>query len=229
MFDVLKRRMTLENYNAFINDYKLLYHNKQCGQYKQLYSFTKNANIFAKSIYDELHDKFNYIVYKQIAKNNAQVHALLQSLLKTKGIYAAFIVELHYLIEIYISFLIEYVLKQELNDNNIRIIANNHLDIVMKIDMMIDNKPIQIKNYSFISCNDALENRLTVYKKISGLSFIFYSLEEDNIYIKEVDNRVLLPMEEINGFSFSLPTKNISVDEAVNRIKSSVKLITNKN
>lgn len=221
MFAVLKDNMTSENYAAFINDYELLYNNKQCGQWKQLYKFKKDAKIFAKDIFIELHDKYNYLAYKQIAKNNKSVHALLQALLNTKGIYAAFIVELHYLTEIYISFMIEYVFKQELQkQTNIRIISNDYLDIVKKIDIVMNDKPIQIKNYSFISCNEATTNRLYEYRNIKGICFVFYSFEKDNICIMEINNSVLLPIESIDGFTALAPTRKRTIKETIDMIKA---------
>ena len=220
MFAAFKENMSPENYAAFINDYQLLYNNKLCGQWKQLHKFKKDANIFAKDIFIELHDKYNYLVYKQIAKNNKQVHALLQALLNTKGIYAAFIVELHYLTEIYISFMIEYVFKQELEkQTNIKIVSNNYLDIIKKIDLVMNDKPIQIKNYSFISCNETTTDRLNEYKNIKGIHFIFYSLEKDNICFKEIDNKVLLTLEKIDGFTACLPTKNLTLTEAIAAVR----------
>lgn len=221
MFTALKENMSPENYAAFINDYELLYNNKICGQWKQLYKFKKDANIFAKDIFKELHDKYNYLVYKQIVKNNKQVHALLQALLQTKGIYAAFIVELHYLTEIYISFMIEYVFKQELEkQTNIKIVSNDYLDIVKKIDIVMNDKPIQVKNYSFVSCNETTTDRLNEYKNIKGLCFIFYSYTKDNICFMEIDNNVLLPIEKIDSFTALLPTKEVTLKQTIDSIKA---------
>lgn len=223
MFDVLKKRMSQENYNAFINDYELLYHNKLCAQYKQLHSFKKKANIFAKSLFDGLNDKYNYLEYKQIVKKDIRVHALLQALLQTKAdnaIYSAFIVELHYSTEIYISFMIEYVFKQELKTiNNIKILSNNYLDVIKKIDVVMNDKPIQIKNYSFISCNEMTTDRLTMYKDCKGLCFIFYDYVKDNICFKEIDNKVLLPVEEINDFTACLKSKNLTLSETIAAVR----------
>ncbi|SDB69825.1 hypothetical protein [Butyrivibrio sp. INlla16] len=220
MFAALQENMSPENYTAFINDYQLLYNNKLCGQWKQLHKFKKDGNIFAKDIFKELHDKYNYLAYKQIAKNNKQVHALLQALLNTKGIYAAFIVELHYLTEIYISFMIEYVFKQELQkQSNIKIVSNDYLDIVKKIDIVMNDKPIQIKNYSFISCNETTTDRLKEYKNIKELSFIFYTLEKDNICFMEIDNKVLLPIESIDSFTALLPTKEITLAQTIAAVR----------
>lgn len=213
--------MSADNYAAFINDYELLYHNKLCGQYKKLHSFKKKANIFAKSIFDKLQDKYNYLDYKQIVRNDTQVHALLQSLLLSdKGIYAAFIVELHYTTEIYLSFMVEYVLKQELKENNIKIVSSNYLDVIKKIDVVMNDKPIQIKNYSFISCNELTTDRLNEYKNIEGIHFIFYSLEKDNIYFSEIDNKILVPFTDLDDFTACLGKKNITLKEIIKRVKA---------
>jgi hypothetical protein len=223
MFNVLKSHMTIDNYKAFIKDYELLYHNKLCAQYKLLHSFKKKANIFAKSLFDGLNDKYNYLEYKQIVKKDIRVHTLLQALLSTKednAIYSAFIVELHYATEIYISFMIEYVFKQELKENNIKIVSSNYLDVIKKIDVVMNDKPVQIKNYSFISCNELTTERLKEYKNIKGIHFIFYSLEKDNICFAEIDNKVLLPLTDINDFTACLGKKNITLKETIERVKA---------
>lgn len=221
MLGVFKENMDEHNYYSFKNDYELLYHLKKCQAWKEVYKLKKSSGIISKQLYDELHDKYSYNDYKSIVRGNKQVHALLQSTLLTKGIQQAYFLELYYTTEIYISFMIEYIFKQEIkNKTNIKIISNNSLDIIKKIDLILDNKPIQIKSYTFISCNELTTDRLKEYKNNKDMHFIFYSMEEDNIYFAEIGNKVLVPITDINDFTACLGKNNLTLKETIERVKA---------
>lgn len=221
MFDVFKKNMDSENYNTLIMDYQVLYHNKQCVKWSMLHSLKKTTNIIALDLFSQLHNKYNYKEFKYIVLNDKKVHSLLQSNLQLKGIYQAFILELHFTIEIYISFMIEYIFKQEIRNNTeLKVISSYDLDMIKKIDLIIGNKPIQIKNYSFISSNQILDKRLSDYKKCNNLYFIFYTLGKDNIYFVEIDNKVFINVNDINGFTALLDNKEITLLETIDKIKA---------
>ena len=221
MLGIFKENMDEHNYYCLKNDYELLYYMKQCQPWKEVHKLNKGSGIVAKQLFDELQDKYKYTDYKSIVNDNKQVHRLLQTTLLTKGIQDAYILQLHYTIEIYISFMIEYIFKQEIKRNtNIKILSNYNLDVVKKIDMVLDNKPIQIKSYTFISCNDMTTDRLKLYRNCKDLHFIFYSLEKDNIYFAEIDNKVLVPITDINDFTACLGKNNITLKETIERVKA---------
>ena len=221
MLGIFKENMDEHNYYCLKNDYELLYYMKQCQPWKEVHKLNKGSGIIAKQLFDELQDKYKYTDYKSIVNDNKQVHTLLQTTLLTKGIQDAYILQLHYTIEIYISFMIEYIFKQEIKRNtNIKILSNYNLDVVKKIDMVLDNKPIQIKSYTFISCNDMTTDRLKLYRNCKDLHFIFYSLEKDNIYFAEIDNKVLVPITDINDFTACLGKNNITLKETIERVKA---------
>ena len=162
-----------------------------------------------------------YNTYKDIVNNNKQVHTLLQTTLNTKGIQETYLLQLHYTIEIYISFMIEYVFKQEINNKtNINILSNYNLDVIKKIDLILNNKPIQIKSYTFISCNELTTDRLKMYKNCKDMHFIFYSLEKDNIYFAEIENKILIPIIDINDFTACLGKNNITLKETIERVNA---------
>lgn len=221
MLGIFKENMDEHNYYCLKNDYELLYYMKQCQPWKKVHKLNKGSGIIAKQLFDELQDKYKYTDYKSIVNDNKQVHRLLQTTLLTKGIQDAYILQLHYTIEIYISFMIEYIFKQEINRNtNIKILSNYNLDVVKKIDMVLDNKPIQIKSYTFISSNDMTTDRLKLYRNCKDLHFIFYSLEKDNIYFAEIDNKVLVPITNINDFTACLGKNNLTLKETIERVKA---------
>lgn len=221
MFTVLKDKMDSANYNAFLNDYQILYYNKQCDYWKSIHSLKGNSNIFARDLFDRLNNKYNYLEFKDIVVNDKKVHGLIQSLLTTQGIAQAFIMYLHYTTEIYISFMIEYIFKQEIKNNtDIKIISNYKLDVIKKIDLMIGYKPTQIKNYSFISSNYLLDTRLYEYRNCNNLYFIFYTLDIDNINFVEISNNILIHVKDINGFTALIDNKHISLNETIEKIKA---------
>ena len=65
MLEVFRENMDEHNYYCFKCDYELLYHLKQCKAWKEVYKLKNSSGIISKQLFDELHDKYSYNVYKR--------------------------------------------------------------------------------------------------------------------------------------------------------------------
>lgn len=202
MINLLKDKMSTDNYNLFLLEYNALYYDKQKMMYKETIKNNKN-NVFLKRFFNDLPDKYNYFEFSKNICNNNSIKEKIQIEINTHGLNKAACLLTHYTIEIYIAFLIEYVIKQEIeNRSNIKVIYNDNLDVYKKCDLYIDNTYFQIKNYSFIESNYFIDDLLSKYKSINkDLQFIFYTIEQDNIYFMEFNNTIIHSIDSINAFS----------------------------
>lgn len=221
MIHLLKDRMAANEYREFMLDYEVLCCIKQSTLWKDT-MLLKDSSIFVKSYFDKLKVKYSYTEFKNIIINDKVIHTKIQKEISDKGLQYGCFLLFHYTIEIYISFLIEYILKQEIErELDIKVLTSHYLDISMKCDLLISGKPYQIKNYSFIENNYYIDKRIDNYKKINNnLLFIFYRIERDNIYFVSIDDKLILDIKDINGFTVFSDTKNKTIAEIIKAVSA---------
>ena len=215
MMKIFKDNMTAEAYKIFETDYNLYICIKTSITWKNAIS-DRDKSIFIKTYFDRLINKYNYTEYKENIIKCKSIHSIIQAEIKEKDLSYADCLYIHYTIQTYLGFLIEYVIKQEMQKRyNITCISNDYLDYEKKTDILCGGVPYQIKNYSFIDNNYYLNKRLSIYKNAcNALRFIFYITEIDNIYIAKINNTPLIDINTIDDFTVVInKTTKITLDE----------------
>lgn len=229
MIQLIKSRMSENDYKAFIDDYNAIMQIKEdnpkllkyCISYKR-----KGKQPFAKPYFDILKNKYYYKGYKEMFLDNRTVQSIIKG-----GRTAAndefsadkieYTLKLHFSIETYIGFLIEYLIFEELNNGKNKIEISTELDIIHKTDIKVNDYCYQIKNYSFINTNEKLESIISDYKmRNSELYFIFYYPQKENIYFAAVGGLPLRSVNDINGFTFTIPVALIGITELCKAIEN---------
>ena len=221
MINLLKDKMTVTSYKEFMLDYELLFCIKQSIFWKDA-MLLKDNNIFVKTYFDRLKNKYDYIEFRNIITKDKLIHAKIQKEINDNGLTYGFLLMYHYTIEIYISFIIEYILKQQIEKElNIKVLTSNYLDINKKCDLMINNNQYQIKNYSFIENNYYIDRIINNYKSHNlNLLFIFYTIEKDNIYFVSVNNQLIIHIDNINSFTVFSDTENKSINDLIKAVSA---------
>ena len=128
--------------------------------------------------------------------------------------------KLHFSIETYIGFLIEHLIFEEINNGKNEIQISTELDTIYKTDIMINKCCYQIKNYSFLQTNEKLDKIISEYKAVNkDLLFIFYTTEKENIYFAAIGGLPLRSVNDINGFTFTIPIALIGIKELCKEIE----------
>ena len=128
---------------------------------------------------------------------------------------------LHYTIETHLAFLIERVMTEVLSKSCCQVSANKELDLYSKVDIRCGDCDLQIKNYSFISSNESLQDRLHYYERFNpNLFFLFYKLHKDNILFAAIDDKPISSIRELSPFSVHSKTEFITYQDAADYIIS---------
>ena len=93
---------------------------------------------------------------------------------------------------------------------------------------MINKCCYQIKNYSFLQTNEKLDKIISEYKAVNkDLLFIFYTTEKENIYFAAIGGLPLRSVNDINGFTFTIPIALIGIKELCKEIETRKEKIHN--
>lgn len=214
--------MPKADYKAFIADYQFMYYAKKSSLWQSAKSY-KNSFFLLVNYFSRLSDKYNYIEYKAMILNDKSLHQIIQNILKENSLNCltnADLIFLHYCCETYIAFLIEHIIKQELEaQRNIKAYSTIYLDTRKKVDFIANYKHYQIKNISFLTYK-GLYGLLEKYKKESeSLYFIFYELGENNIEFVSVGGLLTIPIKSIDSFTINNnKTENKSLKELISSL-----------
>lgn len=229
MINALKHCMSSADYEEFMKDYKELYiAKKNRGAWELSHTIrneSTNNMIYFKGLFDNsISSPYNYREFKYIISSGIDIDYLLLDY-EDKEPYRAKIdtikryLGLYFTIHVYIGFIVEEMLYKELSKKALgkQIFRNESLDTIEKTDILFNGVHYQIKNISFISVNDTYKKKLlTNYKKCCrDLYFIFYTIEEDNIYFVAVDGRSSAHINTVEDLSAFNKFTNISLNDYI--------------
>ena len=224
MINILKDNMNENDYQAFLIDYNSLYKQKNDKKLWRLSMSSKKGSVpYIKEFFDTLGNKFNYIAYRNSVQSNKDIFYLIigyyQINRNSDDIKEC--LRLHYTIETYIAFMVEWILFNEIKANtNFRVYQNKILDTEKKADLLCNSIYYQIKNKSFIYDSDNTGSLIEAYRKANNrLFFIFYTIEEDNIYICAVNNKPFMFIDEIDDFTFVYNYGLINIKDFIKYLK----------
>lgn len=205
MLKILKTQMDSYNYEEFICDYNnLILCKKNKALWKSAISSKKGTVPFLKGFFDDLATPLDYIGYRNSVLKNEKIEDIIIGRNKEQSNTEDIINSLkyHYTIETYIGFLVEAMLFYSLSKQFKDLYKNNHLDINKKTDILCNGIYFQIKNGSFINSTN-IDKMIDTYKSFNAeLQFIFYTIEEDNIYFLSICGNPYLHIDSIDGFTF---------------------------
>ena len=224
MINILKQNMSESDFEAFIIDYDSLYKQKNNKKLWRLAMSSKRGSVpYIKEFFDTISDKYNYIAYRNSVQSNKDIFYIIIGYyqIERNADDIKECLRLHYTIETYIAFMVEWILFSEIKANtNYRVYQNKMLDTEKKADLLCNSIYYQIKNKSFIYDSDNTGNLIEAYKKANNrLFFIFYTTEEDNIYICAVNNKPFLFIDEIDDFSFIYDYSLINIKDFIKYLK----------
>ena len=212
--------MSDEDFKVFLKDYNLLMNVKGTDIWKEAKKLTDD--VFKLSLFDKLNNKYNYIEYRYLIRTDVVIHEKIEQGIIKYDLHIGSCMMLHYTIEIYIAFMIEYIIKQEIEKRTgIKAYSSKELDTEQKTDILCGKNHYQIKNYSFIESNYSIDNRIDEYKKVnSNLIFIFYKLNKDSIDIVSINNKPFLYINEINAFTVFEPYEKLDIDSLIKEVEA---------
>ena len=229
MLELIKSRMKETDYTEFISDYNTLIELKKNNRKLHKYCMAikrSGKQPFAKPYFDIMKNKYYYNCYKEMFLDNYTVKEICKR--SRKAANAEFTakqieetLKLHFSIETYIGFLIEHLIFEEINNGKNEIQISTELDTIYKTDIMINKCCYQIKNYSFLQTNEKLDKIISEYKAVNkDLLFIFYTTEKENIYFAAIGGLPLRSVNDINGFTFTIPIALIGIKELCKEIET---------
>ena len=154
MLNKIQENMAAADRRAFISDYEFMIYAKKCSLWQSAKKY-KDSHFLMVNYFSKLSNKYCYTEYKAMILSDKTIHYQLQQILKEDNLNClsnADLIFLHYCCETYIAFMIEHIIKQELEkERNIKAYSSIYLDIKKKVDFIANNKHYQIKNISFLS------------------------------------------------------------------------------
>lgn len=216
--------MTKDTFENFSEDYKRLYQQKENKvAWRSAMSKKCGSVPLLKDFFDTLSNKYDYITYKHRIENNRDIYKIIIGFYRNQynNDDEILCLWLHYVVESYVAFMVEYILYEELKEDNEVIVAQSReLDLVKKADLYCNGSYYQIKSKSFIYECESLVNIIDYYKAANNeLFFIFYTIEEENVFICAINSQPYTHINEINGFSFTLPYDLITIKDLATNIK----------
>ena len=216
--------MSDTNFEAFITDYQNLYSQKENKDKWRLAMRSKRGFVpFIKEFFDTMSNKFDYIAYRNSVQNNRDIFYIIIGYyqIKRNDDDIKECLRLHYTIETYIAFMVEWLLFNEIKTNtNYRVYQNRVLDTEKKADLLCNSTYYQIKNKSFIYDCDNTGQMISEYRKANNrLYFIFYTIEKDNIYICAINHQPFLYIDEIDDFTFVYKYDLITIKDFIKHLK----------
>lgn len=216
MINVLKSKMSENDYSSFISDYHRLYCYKSDKKlWKEAMRSKKGYVPLLKNMFDELGNPYHYNSFTQKVRGNSSLYYIICGLNKpiknSETIKDCLL--LHYQTEIYIGFIVEWILFEQLKESRVRVYKNNILDMKKKADLLLNGHFYQIKNYSFLSSERLLENLINYKRANNELFFIFYVIEKENINFLLIKEKPCIHINKIDGFTFNEPKRITSLNE----------------
>lgn len=224
MIQILKQNMSDTDFDVFMTDYQNLYNQKQNkGKWRLAMSSKRGSVPFIKTFFDTMGNKFNYISYRNSVESNSDIYHIIIGyyLIKRNDDDIKECLRLHYTIETYIAFMVEWLLFEEIKANTTyRVYQNTVLDTVKKADLLCNGIYYQIKNKSFIYDCENTGQMIAEYRKANNrLFFIFYTIEEDNIYICAINHQPFLFIDNIDDFTFVYDYDTINIKDFIKYLK----------
>lgn len=220
MIDIIKNNMDSVSLAEFEKDYEKLIRYKSDKKLWRLAMSSKTGRVpLLKELFDNIGNKYNYNSYRNSVYDNKDLYYIIIGF-KRKERNNEEVKEcllLHYSIENYIAFMVEWILFEYIKQNTTySVYKNNVLDFEKKADLLCNGKYYQIKNKSFIYDTDYTMNYVYEYKKANkNLYFIFYTIDEDNIYFCGIDNKPFLFIDNIDGFTFAYDYTKITLKDFI--------------
>ena len=177
---------------------------------------------FVKHYFDSLENKYNYTEYMDKISNDKDFRTFeviygYNQIEEEKELIRQ-LLELYFITETYIGFMVEYLIAEELKNKGIKVYQNNVLDIQYKTDLLFKGKHFQIKNYSFLE-TFLIESKLEPYIKANKkLNFLFYKISVENISLVKIGGKAFLKAQEINDFTQLMNEEEMSIDEFIDRV-----------
>lgn len=224
MIQILEDQMTETDFEAFKTDYISLLNKREDKQKWRLAMSSKRGTVpFLKEFFDTMRNKFNYISYRNSVKNDRNIFHIIIGyyLSEPNDEEIRECLRLHYTIETYIAFMVEWLLFNEIKANTkYRVYQNRALDTVKKADLLCNGIYYQIKNKSFIYECENTEQLINEYRKANNrLFFIFYTIEQDNVYICAINHQPFLFIDNIDNFTFVYNYDLISIKDFIKYLK----------
>ncbi len=202
--------MTIDDWNVFKKDYDLLIKARSLSSWNNAYKYKSSVYIDKLSYFNKLHNKYNYTSFKKSIIHSEEYNLIIE-IAERNGCNNDEIVCLclSLTISIYIGFLIEWILVDCLRKQGHIVIKNPLYDRKGKIDFLCDNKKYQVKSITFIDNSHFYE--LNNQYNGKELNYIFYTIEEENIYFVSIDNKPFINTDFDKCIAFC-EIKNVCID-----------------
>ena len=201
--------MNIESKELFIKDYKAYCAIKESDCYKAVKLLKQNRH----DIFDRLKNKYDYKVFRYIILMNDKIEDYTDYLIDKGKIIEANCIILKHTLPIYLGFIIEWLIVNELREKKHNVVVNKMNDYIYSVDLLVDGKRYQIKSFTFLYVNDEIKKQY-IGKQ---LYFCFYQIGIDSIQFVSFENNPFLQEQEIINTAFCMDIKGISFDEFINK------------